>query len=104
MKQRNLAIILIPVFILTILWVIFNIYHNYISSTITDPLSYQIIPIQGSFDKKIIEEIRQRKRINPVNEIIVTNQASSTPRLEIINQEASPSAETELELLQAEEE
>lgn len=104
MKQRNLVIILIPVFILTISWVIFNVYHNYVSSTISDPLSLHIIPIQGSFDTQTIEEIQQRKRVNPLNEIIIQISGTPTPTPDIINEEASPSSEVDLEIIQTEEE
>lgn len=92
MKQRNLVIFLVPIFILTVLWVIFNVYHNYISSTITDPLTYQIVPIEGKFDSATIEAIKQRKRVSPSNEIIVeTTDEEIDPQLD--EEEASESAE-----------
>lgn len=68
MKQKDFLIILIPAFVLTILWVIFSIYHNYVTSTIKDPLSIQILPIQGKFDTKTIEELKNRERVNPLYE------------------------------------
>ncbi len=98
MKQRHLALILVPAFILTILWVIFNVYHNYVSSTITDPLTYQIIPIEGKFDGKTIEEVRQRKRVNPLNEIIVVDDSGTpSPAPESTTEEASDSGNFSLD-------
>ncbi len=69
MKQKDFLIILIPLFILAVLWVVFNIYHNYVTSTIKDPLSIQIIPLEGKFDTKTVAEIKNRKRVNPLFEI-----------------------------------
>ena len=77
MKQKDILIILVSLFILTVLWVIFNIYHNYVTSTIKDPLSIQIIPIEGKFDKDTISKIKNRKRVDPLYEI--QPQISNTP-------------------------
>ncbi len=81
MKQKDLIILLAPLFILTILWVVFNVYHNYVTSTIKDPLSIQIIPIEGKFDTNTIEKVKSRQRINPLYEIQVqlTPVPSPTP-------------------------
>lgn len=69
MKQKDFLIILVPLFILTVLWVVFNIYHNYVTSTIKDPLSIQIIPIEGKFDADTVNKIKNRKKVNPLFEI-----------------------------------
>jgi len=69
MKQRDFVIILIPLFILTVLWVIFNVYHNLVTSTIEDPLSYQIVAIEGKFDNDSLIDILGRKRVIPTYEI-----------------------------------
>ncbi|MBI2621138.1 MAG: hypothetical protein HYW63_00635 [Candidatus Levybacteria bacterium] len=69
MKQRDFLIILSSFFILTVLWVIFNIYHSFVTSTIKDPLSVQIIPIEGTFDLNTINKLKARKRVSPLYEI-----------------------------------
>lgn len=69
MKRKDFLIILIPMFIFTILWVIFNVYHNLVTSTIKDPLTYQIIKIEGSFDNETLQNIVSRKRVIPQNEV-----------------------------------
>jgi len=69
MKQKNIVIILFSLFILTILWVVFNIYHNLITSSIKDPLSIQIIPIEEDFDTNTIDKIKNRKRVNPLYDV-----------------------------------
>lgn len=65
MKQRDLLTVLIPLFILTLLWVTFTIYHNLSTSTIQDPLTIQIIPIPGSFDLKTLDSLKNRKKVEP---------------------------------------
>lgn len=98
MKQKQLAIILIPLLILTIFWVIFNVYHNHTASTITDPLSYQIIPIQGNFDQETINQVLERNRIDPSNSIIPETSITPTPILEDEDTfDSSESASTALE-------
>ena len=98
MKQKDLLILLVPMFLVTILWVIFNIYHNYVTSTITDPLTVQIIPIEGKFNKTSLESIRDRKRLEPlftapISDEEETPSPSPLPSPAILpTQSASPSA------------
>ncbi len=97
MKQKDLLILLTPMFIVTILWVIFNIYHNHVTSTITDPLTVQIIPIDGNFNKASIESIKNRKRTEPLFVAPVNDdeEISPIPTPSVIPDEeetASPSA------------
>jgi hypothetical protein len=92
MKQKDLLIIISSVFILTLLWVIFNIYHSHVSSTITDPLIYQIIPIEGKFDTATINKLKERKRINPFFETI--NEPEVTPTITIDESETETNSST----------
>lgn len=85
-------------FLVTILWVIFNIYHNYVTSTIVDPLTVQIVPIDGKFNKTSLESIKDRKRLEPLftapiidEEVSPALSPSPTPTIQI-TQSASPSA------------
>lgn len=79
MKQKELVIFLVPMFLITVLWVIFNIYHNHVSSTITDPLTLQIIPIDGKFNRTSLESIKDRKRIEPLFVAPVTEDEDISP-------------------------
>lgn len=69
MKQRDLLLLLVPFFLMVIAWVIFNIYHSSVTSTISDTLNIQITPINPIFDKKAIEAIKNRDDIEPVYDI-----------------------------------
>jgi hypothetical protein len=79
MKQKDFLFILIPIFILTILWVIFSIYHSYSTSTIDAPLNLQIAPIEGGFDNETLNNIVNRKRVVPVFSISDNTIVEITP-------------------------
>ncbi len=79
MKQRDLLIISVSAFILTILWVIFTIYHNLATSTVSNPLSIQVLPIDPNFDTKTIDSLKNRVQVNPLYEISSVNSNFVTP-------------------------
>lgn len=99
MKQRNLLIILVPILILTVLWVISNVYHSHVNSTISLPVATDIIPIQGTFNQDAIERIKARKRIEVLNQINVniseTPSPTPSPGPNLENETSSQSAETD---------
>lgn len=105
-RQKNLIILLTFLLILTLTWVISSIYHSYVNSTIELPLAQDIIPIEGKFDTKTIEEIKTRKRVEVTNDIItltedsLTKKRTATPTAQLDNNSNSKtgtkSAETEL--------
>jgi hypothetical protein len=108
-NQKKLAILLVPVLILTVLWVIFNIYHNHVTSTVKAPLNQQIAPIEGTFNTETIDKIKERRRVEPINEIATPEQEEETlspsPTPEIAEEETgTESAETEPEELETPEE
>jgi hypothetical protein len=69
MKQRDIILILVPAFIFIVAWVIFNIYHNSVASTIPQTVSIQITPITPSFDTNTINSLKQRQSVNPIYEV-----------------------------------
>ncbi len=93
MKQRDFTIVLFSFFILTILWVLSGLYHNFITSTIEDPLSYQIAAIEGKFDTEALSDILKRKSVDPLYEL-----SSSGSLPEVLEEEsATESSEIILE-------
>ncbi|MEM4270945.1 MAG: hypothetical protein QXO70_02515, partial [Candidatus Pacearchaeota archaeon] len=78
MKQRDILLILIPTLLLVVLWIIFNIYHNSVSSTVSKNISTEIVPINPDFDFQTIEELKKRKIIDPVYELSPQTLSSST--------------------------
>jgi len=93
MKQKDILLILIPTFFLVILWVIFNIYHNSIESTVSKNVSVEVVPINPDFDFQTIENLKKREVIQPLYEINPSNSSIPGPtRVE----SSSPSANQEL--------
>ncbi|QQG40866.1 MAG: hypothetical protein HYV37_00900 [Candidatus Levyibacteriota bacterium] len=69
MNRKDLLFLMISGFIIAVVWITFNIYHNAKTSTIPEATSIQIAPISPSFDTKTIDEVRKRKKVSPVFEI-----------------------------------
>jgi len=79
MKQKDILIFIIPASILVLAWIIFNIYHNSVTSTIPERLNIQILPIKPSFDMLSVNKLKQRKTVNPVYQIQTQVSPSPTP-------------------------
>lgn len=79
MKQKDLLLLLVPFFLILAAWIIFNIYHSSVTSTISDSLNIQITPIDPSFDQAAIESIKNRDNIAPVYDLLNTQVASPSP-------------------------
>lgn len=69
MKQRDIILLLAPVALLVAAWIIFNIYHNSVTSTISAPLDKNILPISPNFDTQTIDNLKKRDKILPVYEL-----------------------------------
>jgi|SRR3990167_7718683 len=91
MKQKDILLILVPTFVMVLLWVVFNVYHSHVSSTISEPLNKQIDPIPQAFDLQGLESLKKRVRLEPIYEI--PESLLSGPNEETPTEEASPSAD-----------
>lgn len=78
MKQKDILFILISSFILILVWMGFNLWHIKQVSTLSEPVSQQLIPINPYFDKAVIQKIMQRQQIAPLYKL---NQATSSASL-----------------------
>ena len=68
MKQKDILLLLIPLFIVNVIWIIFSIYHNSATSTISQSLDLNIKPISPDFDTQTIESLKTREQITPLFE------------------------------------
>lgn len=68
MKRKDLILLTVPLFFLVLVWIIFSVYHNSVSSTISESLNVQITPIDREFDKETIEELKNRESLLPIFE------------------------------------
>ena len=66
MKRKDILVLLIPTFIVVILWVVFNVYHSYINSTIPTAVNTQILYIDPDFDLKTIDDLKKRDVVDPI--------------------------------------
>ncbi|OGH24137.1 MAG: hypothetical protein A3B47_04690 [Candidatus Levybacteria bacterium RIFCSPLOWO2_01_FULL_39_24] len=69
MKQKDILIILILLFIFVLAWIGGNIYHSGVSSTISETTAKDIAPITPTFDTKTIDKLKSRKKIVPSFEL-----------------------------------
>lgn len=79
MKQKDILLLIIPGFFLIIIWVIFSIYHNSVTSTIPENLTLQIAPIIPTFDKTTIEVLKKRTQVTPIFELSKSSSQTATP-------------------------
>ena len=70
-------------FVMVFVWIGFNIYHAWATSTISADLALQIVPIKPNFDINTIHVLKNRNSIAPLFD-------SATPVTE--TPEASPAA------------
>lgn len=73
MKQRDIVTLVVPFFTLIVLWIIFSVYHNSVTSTIPETLNIQITPISPAFDEKAISDLKKREKILPSFETPVSS-------------------------------
>ena len=76
MKQREILLLSISVFIIIAVWIGFSIYHNSAVSKIPQTTVEKIIPIAPVFDKLTIENIKKKQNIDPIYEVPVSTSSS----------------------------
>jgi hypothetical protein len=87
MKRKDILSILVPLFIFVIVWIGFSILHNIATSTISETISMQILPIVPNFDTKIISDLKKRPNV-------ATIYPTTIPVQNIVIPTATPSAAT----------
>jgi hypothetical protein len=90
-KRKDVIFILWLTFITVVAWIGFNIYHITATSTISEELQLQIMPIDPSFDSKTIDKLKSRDRVDPLYEFPSDNEASNSPRDSTPNINQTPS-------------
>lgn len=88
--QKDILYISISSFVLVVLWIGFNLYHAYATTTITPDLQLEIAPIAPKFDTEIINKLKTREKIAPLYEL--RNASSSSTITPIPATEGTPNA------------
>jgi hypothetical protein len=82
---KDLLFLSISSFIVVVAWVGFNLYHSYVTTTITPELQIQIVPINPNFDTAMLEKLKARKQVAPITELSSVT-FEPTPRVESTTQ------------------
>lgn len=69
MKQKDVLVILILLFVFVLAWIGESIYRNSVRSTISETINQDISPIDPQFDTKTINKLKERERVNPSFEV-----------------------------------
>ena len=93
MKGKEILLIAISSFLLTVIWIVSNVYHANATSTIDSLLQVQIIPISPDFDQDTIGKIKQRTTILPVSSATVQISTTPTPTPSLTVSQPTPTEE-----------
>jgi hypothetical protein len=90
MKQKDILIIIILLFIFVLTWIGESVYRSAVNSTISEATNKDISPIAPVFDTKAIDKLRERQKITPSFELEnVTPTPITLPILKTSPQSAS---------------
>lgn len=92
--QKDILIVSISTFGVVMLWVIFNFIHTSVTSTVSNDLQIQIVPIEGKFDTNTIDKLKNREKVSPIFEI--SSQSSSDSGVSLPDIEPTPVVEPTL--------
>jgi hypothetical protein len=76
---EDILFLSISSFVVVVAWVGFNIYHSYVTTTITPDLQIQIEPIQPDFDIATIQTLKSRKQVAPITKLLNKTPLEPTP-------------------------
>jgi|SRR3989344_2719883 len=81
MKRNDVLFLMISSFVVVVVWISVSVYSSAVTSTISETLGVQIIPISPAFDTPVIEALKKRRVITPSNELPTTasEEASLSP-------------------------
>jgi hypothetical protein len=90
MKQKDILVIIVLLFIFVLTWIGEGIYHSAVNSTVSEETNRDISPIAPVFDTKIIDKLKERQRITPSFELgNLTPTPITLPTLEVSSRNAS---------------
>ena len=76
---KNLMYLSIFTTIVIIAWIVFSVYHNLATSTISEDTNVLTTPIQATFDKEVIQGLKLRKKVDAdLSQTIVNSEVSSS--------------------------
>ena len=79
MKQQEILFLLGSACIVVFVWIAFTIIHNSLTSTISESVTQTIIPINPTFDTKVIDAMTKRSSVAPLYVIQPSITIAPTP-------------------------
>lgn len=90
MKYKDIIVLLASAFFIVAAWIIFNIYHNSVTSTTSEDLKMETLPLNPTFDKSTINMLSSRTEISPVYTISQSTPTASLENIPEITPEVTP--------------
>ncbi len=82
-RQKDILFILGSSFVVVVAWIGFNLYHIYVTSTVSEEIQVQLTPINPTFNTDLIRELKSRDKVNPLFEKQSTaSRSAGTPTIE----------------------
>ena len=94
MKQKDILLILGSLCVVTIAWIIFNIHHTTVTSTIPETITTQVKPITPDFDIKSIDALKKRQKITPNFGFPSSGTPTPTPTPFLLPKKNQPASES----------
>jgi hypothetical protein len=101
--RMDILFLSISMFAMVAMWIAFNIYHEWVTTTISEDLQMQIVPIQPKFDTATLDKLKTRSNPVPLFELggVITTtgseSADQTPEFIPIEDETNEELEELLE-------
>src|SRR5690348_5599282 len=77
--QKDILYLSISLFVVVAAWIGFNIYHTSVTTKIAQEVQVQVTPIDPTFDLATVQKLKQRQRVAPLNDIVVSSKSASAP-------------------------
>src|SRR5882724_3666224 len=90
--QNDIIFLSGSLFVIVFLWIGSNLYHAWVTSTISPDLQIQIVPISPTFDTDVIDQLKNRTTVLPNldQEAEASISGTITPTQPIGSTEATP--------------
>ena len=67
MGRRDTLLLSILTLVTAFAWIAFDVYHATVDTTIAQSVEDQLVPITPKFDKTLVDRIKNRQKIDPLN-------------------------------------
>lgn len=82
--RRDVFLLSLLTFVTTVAWIVFDVYHSSVTTTISPEIEEKIVPITPTFDLPLVEGLKRRQKIDP----FTTNSAGESSAVSTVEVEA----------------